>query len=128
MLYNKDGDFEVHAHVGLFHTLSQATMKMKKMHNEPGHLQPKIRILIMMRNWKSSCRRTLGMVKRKTMNKNWTGQVVDQLIIDKESTIRRMTQKYVNVKSRITWGCSLCNNQWIATVESVVNKLNQNQR
>lgn len=39
------------------------------MHNEPGHLQPKMRILIMMRNWKSSCRRTLGMVKRKTMNK-----------------------------------------------------------
>ena len=59
------------------------------------------------RSWVSDTARTkFGRENRRDLVcfKKWTGEAIDNYLRDKKSTIRRLTTKFKNVKSRMKWG------------------------
>ncbi len=72
-------------------------------------------------------RTKLNKAKRRNIQKKWTGEIIDDYLKKKGSTLRRLTASFVNVKSQIRWGCSLCNHEWLATFDSIQGRFKYSQ-
>lgn len=78
----------------------------------------------------STIARRLGMKPRVfegLPEKKWTGEAIDKFLISQGSTIRRRTIKFQNVKSRIRWGCTLCNQEWMASFDYLLSRFREYQ-